>query len=109
MALTSLDWNVLATHCMAFRLDDGTTDRTLYPDRATALKFQHRPACVFWFRNAMGGVTARDMAIWLAVQRLAYENDRIAWTDPASPDIIISTHGGDVMRRSTLGRVRGRG
>lgn len=109
MAVTFLPWDVLAHHCMAFRLDDGTTDRALYPTRKIALSHQLRPCAIFYFRNAMGGVTAQDISLWLALQRLAYENDRIAWVDPESPDIIVSTMGADVMRARGFGRVRPHG
>lgn len=95
-------WDVLSHGCMAFRLDDGTTDDTLYPNRATALKYQLRPCCVFYFRNALGGVNARDIQLFLDINRLAYQNDRIAWVDPESPDIIVSTHGYDVMRNKRV-------
>jgi hypothetical protein len=105
LALFAVPWDQLVHSCMAFRLDDGTTDHTLYPNRQTALTYQLRPAGVFYFRNALGGVQLRDIAIWLAMQRAAYENDRIAWVDPASPDLIISTKSGDYLR----GRVRGHG
>jgi hypothetical protein len=94
----------LVHSCMAFRLDDGSTDHTLYPSRETALTYQLRPACVFHFRSALAGVSLRDMAIWLGMLREAYANDRIAWVDPASPDLITSTRAYDHMRR-----VRGHG
>ena len=83
---------------MAFRLDDGTSDNTLYPDRRTALKYQLRPACVFYFRNSPGGVDAKDCQIFLNIHREAFENDRVAWTDPDSPDLIISDYGAQKMR-----------
>jgi hypothetical protein len=107
----ALPWDQLVHSCMAFRLDDGTTDHTLYPNRKTALEYQLRPTAIFHFRNAMGGVNLRDMAIWLGMQREAYSNDRIAWVDPASPDLIISTEAAETMRVMLTGkrRVRGRG
>lgn len=95
-------WDVLVHGCMAFRLDDGTSDGVLYPDRKTALRYQLRPACVFYFRNAMGGVNPRDIQLFLDINRLAYQNDRVAWVDPASPDIIMSGQGYDVMRNKRV-------
>jgi hypothetical protein len=83
-------WDELVNSCMAFRLDDGTSDGTLYPDRSTALKFQLRPCCVFYFRHSPGGVNPFDCQIFLNINRVAYESDRVAWVDPESPDIIIS-------------------
>ena len=93
------DWDMLTHSCMAFRLDDGTSDNTLYPDRRTALTYQLRPALVFHFRGSPGGVTAKDCQIFLDIHREAFENDRVAWVDPESPDLIISTYGADRMRR----------
>lgn len=105
LVIHSAPWDQLVRSWQAFRLDDGTSDHVLYPARSTALTYQLRPCGVFCYRNALGGVDVRDAALWLAMQRLAYENDRIAWTDPASPDLIVSTRGYDHMRR----RVRGHG
>lgn len=90
MRIAFTQWDLLANACMAFRLDDGTTDDVLYPTRKVALQYQLRPCCVFYFRNAMGGVNPFDMQTFLDMQREAYSNDRIAWVDPDSPDIIIS-------------------
>lgn len=91
-------WGVLVHTCMAFRLDDGSSDGTLYPDRSIALRYQLRPCCVLYFRNCMGGTNPTDCQIFLNVQRLAFESDRIAWIDPESPDIIISTRSAEIMK-----------
>jgi hypothetical protein len=91
-------WDLLVRSCMAFRLDDGSTDGVLYPDRKTALSYQLRPCCVFYFRNSPGGVDAFDCQIFLNINRLAYENDRITWVDPESPDFIISDRSAQIMR-----------
>lgn len=99
LIILSQAWDVLIHGCMAFRLDDGTSDLTIYPDRKTALTYQLRPSLVFHFRNTPGGVNAFDCQIFLNIHREAYENDRIAWTDPESPDLIVSTYGADRMRR----------
>jgi hypothetical protein len=105
LVITSMPWDQLIHAWQAFRLDDGTTDYTLYPSRGVALTYQLRPCGVFCYRNALGGVSVRDVAIWLAMQRAAFESDRVVWIDPASPDIIISTRAGDHLR----GRVSGHG
>jgi hypothetical protein len=91
-------WEVLVRSCMTFRLDDGSTDGTFYSSRKVALTWQTRPSCVFYFRNCPGGVGVRDIQIWLNMQRAAFESDRIAWIDPESPDLIISTRSGDILR-----------
>jgi hypothetical protein len=100
--LITREWGELVSSCMAFRLDDGSTDGTLYPSRAVALRYQLRPACVFYFRNSLGGVPVRDIAIWLNMQREAYANDRIAWIDPESPDLIISDESAQHLRRNPM-------
>jgi len=87
---------------MAFRLDDGSTDGTLYPSRKVALRYQLRPCCVFYFRNSPGGVSELDCQIFLNVNRVAYESDRIAWVDPDSPDILISDKSAQHMRRNPM-------
>jgi hypothetical protein len=97
--ITFRQWDELVHGCMAFYLDDGDSDMTLYPDRKTALQYQLRPTCVFYFRSCPGGVSPRDCQIFLNINREAYKNDRIAWTDPQSPDLIISDYGAQNMRR----------
>lgn len=90
-------WDALIHGCLAFRLDDGTSDNVLYPNRQEALKYQLRPCAVFHFRNSPGGVNPKDCQIFLNISRMAYENDRVAWTDPASPDLIMSQRGYDYL------------
>lgn len=102
LAIMAAPWDVLVRSCMAFRLEDGATDGTLYPSRATALAYQLHPTGIFHFRNAMAGVNVRDIAIWLGMQREAYANDRIAWVDPASPDLIISTASAERLKGERL-------
>lgn len=96
--LVTFDWDVLVRSCIAFRLDDGTSDGVLYPNRRTALVHQLRPVAVFYFRNCGGGVEPHDCAVFLGLHRLAHENNRVAWQDPDSPDLIVSTAGYDHMR-----------
>lgn len=92
-------WDELARGCAAFHLDDGDSDGTLYPDRKTALMYNMlRPVCVFYFRSSPGGVNAKDCQIFINMHREAYANDRVAWTDPDSPDLIISDYGAQRMR-----------
>lgn len=92
-----INWDVLVRTCMAFRLDDGTTDAVLYPDRKTALTYNHRACAVFYFRNCLGGTNPKDCQIFLNLNRAAYENDRVRWVDPESPDLILSNRGYDFM------------
>lgn len=103
--LVFVPWDTLVHSCMAFRLDDGTTDgvfyqadtRLGYSARKVALSHQRRPCCIFYFRNAQGGTTPKDCQIFLNINRVAYENDRVRWTDPDSPDLIISTRSYEYM------------
>ena len=96
------EWGELVSSCMAFRLDDGTTDGTFYPTRRVALRYQLRPSLIFYFRNSPGGVSSRDCQIFLNMHREAFANDRIAWTDPDSPDLIISDPSAQHMRRNPI-------
>jgi hypothetical protein len=99
LTIACRDWDELSRGCATFYLDDGDSDGSLYPDRKTALEWnQLRPVCVFHFRSSPGGVNARDCQIFLNMHREAYENDRVAWTDTDSPDLIISDKGAQRMR-----------
>jgi len=91
-------WDLLVRSCMAFRLDDGTTDGVLYPDRNTALRFQLRPCCVLYFRRCATGASPLDMHLFMEMARQAYEADNIAWTDPQSPDLIISQTSSEILK-----------
>jgi|SRR5215469_2764272 len=99
-------WDQLVHSCMTFYLDDGQSNGVLYPDRKTALRYQLRPCAVFYFRNAMGGTNPKDCQIFLNMSREAYRNNRTAWVDVDSPDLIMSNRSYDYLsgRRFLSGR-----
>lgn len=75
---------------VAFRLQDGTSDGAVYDSKDHAIAHQPVPdrCCFFTFRNAMGGVTPKDMQIWLEMERNAQEA-RLALHEEKAPRLII--------------------
>lgn len=90
-------------HCvMAFRLQDGTTDGTVYDSIADAKKFTdvHR-YCYFAFLNVLGGANAYECSIVLSFYRQAHEAG-LGQKDNEQP--FLSTTGADVMLGRTSPR-----
>jgi hypothetical protein len=91
---------------MAFRLQDGSTDGTLYDSKTDAVRHTDETRCAYFcFRNAMGGVTPHDCQLWLDLHRHVYSNGgRLADPDTShgGPDLILSNRGYDVL----TGRIR---
>lgn len=60
---------------MAFRLADGTTDNVLYDSKRDAVRHQSDEFKCFYvsFRNCGAGCTPREAAIWLVMNRQAYD------------------------------------
>jgi hypothetical protein len=90
---------------MAFRLDDGSTNGTLYDSKPDAIRHtdekQHAYFCI---RQGLAGVSPLDCQIFLNVHRWAYNNG-VPFADPDlrhSPDIILSTRAYDML----TGRIR---
>lgn len=64
----------LASKWMVFRLQDGSTDGTIYDSILDAKKHSDETRCFYFaFVNCLGGVTARDCAILIQFQREARE------------------------------------
>jgi len=66
----------MALPFMAIRLSDGTSDGQLYPDKATAARYQlHERQCAYFsFRGEPNGfATPRHAAAWLAWVTAAYD------------------------------------
>jgi hypothetical protein len=101
-----------ARNCwLAFRLDDGSSDKVLYDSKIDAIRHcSDEKYFAFWcFRNAPGGINARDAQIYLDLHRHAYDNGgHLADPDAKAggPDIMVSTASYDHIRgrapRSTL-------
>jgi len=83
---------------LAFRLEDGSSDGTLYDTRADALRFQLHPelCAYFCFRNALGGVNPHDCQLFMDMHREAYDHG-MGLHDPDAPRLIISSYGYDRM------------
>jgi hypothetical protein len=68
--VTFKGWDELANGYIAIRLDDGSSNGTLYDSYEDALKFtDEKQNAYFCFRQAMGGANARDCQIFLEFQR----------------------------------------
>src|SRR6266852_4083665 len=80
---------------MAFRLQDGTTDGTVYDSIKDAKRFTD-PArfCYFAFLNILGGANPEECAVVLSFYRMARDAG-LGQKDNEQP--FLSTHGGDVM------------
>lgn len=93
-------WEELRNGYMAFRLDDGSSDGTLYDSKPDAVKFtDEKRHAYFCFGSAMGGSNPRDCQIFLDLHRYAYDNG-IPMAEPFAkrqPNIILSTRGYDIM------------
>jgi hypothetical protein len=80
---------------MAFRLQDGTTDGTVYESIADAKRFTDDSRyCYFAFLNVLGGANAYECGLVLAFYREARDAG-LGQKDNETP--FLSTHGGDVM------------
>lgn len=80
----------LARGWMAFALADGSTDGTVYPSKAEAIRHQSNEFlfCYFSFRRCMGGANPKDCQLFLEYNRHAYDQGfRLA--DPESPEFIL--------------------
>jgi hypothetical protein len=64
----------LMTKWMAFRLEDGSSDRIVYDSRAEAVRHQTNEnlCCYFAFKNCPGGVQVRDAWLYMQFHRHAY-------------------------------------
>lgn len=84
-------------HCvMAFRLQDGTTDGTVYDSIADAKRFtdEHR-YCYFAFLNILGGANPYECALVFSFYREAHEAG-LGQKDNEQP--FLSVYGGDMLK-----------
>lgn len=72
--LTWFPFTVLSTKWMAFKLEDGSSDKVIYDSRRDAVRHQpnENQACYFTFLNTPGGVQTRDMWLYMQFHRHAY-------------------------------------
>lgn len=93
---------------LAFKLQDGATDGTLYDSKRDAVRHMHgneRQYMYFYFRNAIGGTNAREMAIVLLWNRDAYDAG-FRLPDPedvhGGADVLMTAARGDQYRQAML-------
>lgn len=90
LAIIAEPVEVTAHGWMAFALEDGSTDRVVYPSKAVAIahqenEFRYAYICL---NKCMGAPPARDMQMWLDLHRHAYKNGgRLA--DPDEQEIMM--------------------
>lgn len=84
---------------MKFKLEDGSTDHTLYPSKPDAAKTcsDENQWVFISLRGAAGGMSPRDAALYLDFYRLAYE-DGMRMNDAQAPNLIMP-----LARRSKFG------
>jgi len=90
---------------MAFRLDDGSTDHTLYPSKSAAVDHQHREQDYAYvcLKNFPGGVQPKDCQIILDLHRYAYDNGQ-RFYDRDSPMLIMPIDRRQRITRKTFVR-----
>jgi len=92
-----VDYDTLVRSWIAFRLEDGGSDGTLYDSKIDAIRNQaYEQQCAYFsYRGSPNGfASARDAAIWLEYHRHIYSNGgRLVDPDDAhgGPDIIMPT------------------
>jgi hypothetical protein len=70
--VTFKGWDELQNGYMAFRLDDGSSNGTLYDSYEDAIKYtDEQRHAYFCFRQAMGGANPKDCEIFLTYWRYA--------------------------------------
>lgn len=68
--VTFKGWDELQNGYVAFKLEDGSSDGTLYDTYEQALKHTDESRCLYFcFRQAMGGANVKDCQILLEFNR----------------------------------------
>jgi hypothetical protein len=99
-AIAHNGWDTLNNGYMAFRLDDGTTNGTVYDSKRDAIRFtDEQYHAYFCFRQAMGGANPRDCQLFLDVNRHAQEHGGHLRDPDAerAPSIILPTRAHDLL------------
>ena len=92
-----VDYSERINSWIAFRLEDGGSDGTLYLSKREAIRHQvSEYLCAYFsFRGAPNGFdSAKDATVWLQYHRLAYDNGfRLPDPDDSrgGPDLIMPT------------------
>lgn len=102
-------WEDIKDKWVAISLADGSCDGEIYDTRADAIKHQkyEQQCCYISFRNLMGGITAKDAAIFIHFAADAYragmrliDPDTDSRNPNAGTDLIIPTSGWDSLKRN---------
>lgn len=85
--LTWFPFAVLASKWMAFKLENGDSDKNLYDTRADAVRHQSNEnlCCFFSFKNSPGGIEMRDAWLYMQFHRHAYSRGA-RLSDPGQRD-----------------------
>ena len=118
----SADWDNIKNGCMAFKLEDGTSDGTIYDTKDDAVWFLRNKASKYFYlalRQCMHGMTPREATQVLAMTRVQAERGRYNPTpedmrEPINPitteDVmadLVSTKLGVPWITPNLGRILG--
>lgn len=76
--VTWAEWDEIVASWMAFKLEDGDSDRVLYPTRREAILHQPRPEHCFYLKLAecRAGLSPRDATILISVFRIQRDRGR---------------------------------
>jgi hypothetical protein len=90
-------WEELRSGWMAFKLEDGSSDGTLYDTREDAVNHQlHETLCAYLcMGQCQAGMNPRDAQLFLNVHRQIY--DAGGRFDQMTQQVIYSQYGYDVM------------
>jgi len=76
---TSHDWDDIKNGWMAFALEDGTSDGTIYDSRDDAIRYHRNRAKKYFFltlRQCIHGLSSREATMILAMTRVQSERGR---------------------------------
>jgi hypothetical protein len=103
-ALTDHNPWVLKGMWIAFKLQDGSSDRTIYESLALAKQHTDEFQCCYYaFNVALGGISARDCEIYLDFHRQAREAN-LGHRDP-NKQTFMSFTGGDIYKAAQRGDI----
>jgi hypothetical protein len=88
---------------MAFRLDNGSSDHTLYPSKNAAIDHQHgreQDYAYICLKNFPGGVREKDAQLMLDLHRYAYDTGQ-RFYDRDSPSLILPQAKDQLITRKT--------
>ena len=89
---------------MAFKLEDGSSDRTIYESLQLAKRYTDEwKYCYYCFDVALGGISARDCEIFLDFHRQARDVN-MAQRDPGT-QAIMSSEAGDFYKAAQRGEL----